>query len=126
MDKNIRESVIAAVTGIMILAMTLLAGCSDGSVSGKWYPIVEDPATAMGSIELNADGEFRTDGLVGDWEESDGIVQTNLLGFHEVYQVGEYEGYQVLYDDRGRLAYCQSAEDAETIYQMAIGSTGSL
>ena len=126
MNNNIRKSFIAAVTGLMILAMALLSGCSGTNITGKWYPVVEDPATAMGSIELNADGEFRTDGLVGDWEESDGIVQTNLLGFHEVYQVGEYEGYQVLYDDRGRLAFCQSAEDAETIYQMAIGSTGSL
>lgn len=126
MGNNIRKSFIAAVTGLMILAMALLSGCSGTNITGKWYPVVEDPATAMGSIELNADGEFRTDGLIGDWEESDGIVQTNLLGFHEVYQVGEYEGYQVLYDDRGRLAYCQSAEDAETIYQMAIGSTGSL
>lgn len=125
MDKKVKKSIIAAATGIMILAMSLLAGCSGCNVAGKWYPVVEDPATAMGSIELNSGGEFRTDGLVGDWEESDGTVQINLMGFHRVYQVGEYEGYDVLYDDRGRLSFCRSAEDAEEVYRMAIGNTCS-
>ena len=125
MEKKIKKSIIAAVTGIMILSMTLLAGCAGGSITGKWYPVVEDPATAMGSMEFNSGGEFRTDGLVGDWEESDGIVQVNLLGFHEVYQVGEYEGYQVLYNDWGRPSYCHSAEDAKAVYELATGNTGS-
>ena len=124
MEKKIKKTIIAAVTGIMILSMTLLAGCAGGSITGKWYPVVEDPAAAMGSIELNSGGEFKTDGLVGDWEESDGIVQLNLLGCHEVYQVGEYEGYQVLLDDRGRMCYCHSAEDARAVYELVTDSTG--
>jgi len=122
MDKKIKKSIIAAVTGIMILTMAMLSGCAESSAAGKWYPVVEDPATAMGSIELDNDGTFRTGGLIGEWEESDGRVRTDLMGFRAEYQVGEYEGYPVLYNDRGRVRFCRSAEAAETVYKIATGN----
>jgi len=120
MNKNTKRMMVIAVINIMTVSLFVLSGCAGGnSVSGKWYPICANPATAAGSLEFNSGGSFETDGITGTWEASDGIVQFDIWGFHNVYEVGEYEGYKVLYKQGGqRPQYCHSVEDAEAVYAL--------
>ena len=114
------KKIIVVLTVIMIMTATVLTGCAGGnSVGGKWYPIGPNAATAAGSIELNSGGEFKTDGLVGEWTAEDGIIQIDIFGLHEVYEVGDYEGYQVLRRQGHETPeFCHSPEDAEEVYEL--------
>ena len=99
-----RTGNIAAGIILIIIMVIAFCGCSStGNLEGKWYGIGPDMETASGNIKLNPGGELVTDGVFGTWEEDDGIIQIDIMGLHEVYTIGEYEGYQVLYRE-GKLA----------------------
>ena len=120
MTNYTKKITVIAITVILTVSLVILSGCAGGdNVSGKWYPICENPATASGSIEFNPGGEFETDGITGDWEASDGVIQFNIWGSHNVYEVGDYEGYEVLYGEGSQTPeYCHSVEDAEAVYNL--------
>lgn len=118
--RNMKFRKTIAIAAVMVISVLMLAGCAGGnSISGKWYPVTAEPATAAGSIEFNSGGEFVTDGIEGDWQEEDGVVQINVFGIHEVYNVGDYEGYTVLCKEGSQWpSYCHSAEDAKAVYDI--------
>ena len=116
------KKTIVAVIALTVIMSFCLCACGSSGLTGTWYKVCADPASARDNVTFQSDGTFVSD-VTGEYIVEGKNVRMNFLGLTTVdFEVIDYNGTEALAQKGSDFPYwCRTVEAAEQAYNDVYG-----